>query len=105
MINSAQEKALFEAFKWDQDLIGRAWVAPNGFRLTYDTVMDFGCSLEGEVELISTMQKFGKYDEAVLARLIWDNQAPVGFMLPCGCKEDGSPEGIICSKHKAMFDV
>lgn len=62
-MNSMEEQALFEQQGWAQDLIRRQWVAPDGFIITYDDLMDFTVDEVGERALIYLIHLHGQLNQ------------------------------------------
>ena len=51
-MNSDQEKAIFSQYGWEFDFIGRAWVAPDGTKLTLDSLMEITVDSDGDLALM-----------------------------------------------------
>ena len=58
-MNSWEEQALFEQYGWMQNLVARKWMAPDGFVLTYDDLMDLADEA-GERALVYVIVLHGK---------------------------------------------
>ena len=51
-MNSDQEKAIVSQYGWEFDFIGRAWVAPDGTKLTLDSLMEITVDSDGDLALM-----------------------------------------------------
>ena len=60
-MNSDDERVLFEAHGWTQDLIGRRWVAPNGVaQVETDELVRYTETRYGETQLRAYVRRFGR---------------------------------------------
>ncbi len=51
-MNSNQEKMIFEQYGWSYDFIGRAWIAPDGTKLSPEELMEITVDSDGELALL-----------------------------------------------------
>ena len=58
-MNSDQEKALFDQYQWEYNYVGRVWVAPDGTKLTQDSLMDITSDREGDLALMRLIVECG----------------------------------------------
>ncbi len=59
-MNSDQEKVLFSQYGWEYDYIGRAWIAPDGTKLSPDDLLEITADREGDISLMRLIVERGK---------------------------------------------
>lgn len=58
-MNSQQEKVIFEQYGWVFDFIARAWIAPDGTKLTQDDLMEITADSGGDLALMRLIVERG----------------------------------------------
>ncbi len=58
-MNSNQERVLFEQYQWEYDFIGRAWIAPDGTKLSPEDLMEITVDSDGDLALMRLIVERG----------------------------------------------